>query len=212
MRIAIIGAAELGKLIAAHAPGEMDVTVIGYYDDNNSAGYFNDLPILGKTDAILKDFHSGLFDSIMIGIGYNHMNARAKLFEQFKGIIPFANIIHSSSYVDKSCKLGEGIFILPGVVLDYEVEIGDNVLLNTGTIVAHHSKIGTHSFIAPGVKIAGLVRVGSKCFIGIGSNLKDSIEIGDFSIIGAGSLVLKNIENNSVYMGAPAKFIRNNSI
>ncbi len=208
MRLAIIGAAELGKLIASHAKNDSGYDIIGYYDDFNTSETFNTYPVLGKSDSVLNDYKAGKFDALMVGIGYSHMKARADIFNRFKGSVPFANVIHSSAYVDPTCKLGEGIFILPGVVLDLEVELADNVLLNTATKIAHHSKIGKHSFIAPGVTIAGLVNVGEKCFIGVGAILKDCLIIANSSIIGGGALVLKDTEENSVSVGSPAKIIK----
>ncbi len=211
MRIAIIGAAELGRLIASHAINDSHFEVVGFYDDFKNSVSYSKFPVLGKTDAVLKDFQNNLFDAIIIGIGYDKMHARASIFNQFKGIIPFTNVIHSSAYIDKSCALGEGIFILPGVVIDLDVKIEDNVLVNTGTIIAHHTKIGKHSFLAPGVHIAGLVNVGEQCFIGIGSIIKDCITLNNRSVIGAGSLVLKDTEENSISIGAPAKILKYNS-
>jgi len=211
MRIAIIGAAELGRLIASHAYHDSHYEVVGFYDDfKDVSSYFN-FPVLGKTDKVITDYQNNLFDAIMIGIGYDKMNARSSIFNQLKGKIPFANIIHSSSYVDKSCDLGEGIFILPGVIVDLDVKLEDNVLINTGTIIAHHTKIGKHSFLAPGVHIAGLVNVGEECFIGIGAIIKDCITLNNRSVIGAGSLVLSDTEANSISVGAPAKFLKYNS-
>ena len=211
MRIAIIGAAELGRLIASHAVSDANLEVIGFYDDFKEISSYLNFPLLGKTDSIVEDYKNKKFDAIMIGIGYNKMEARASLFNRFKGQIPFANIVHSSSYVDKSCKLGEGVFILPGVIVDLDVIIEDNVLINTGTIIAHHTKIGRHSFIAPGVHIAGLVNIGEECFIGIGAIVKDCITINNRSVIGAGSLVLKDTEENSISIGSPAKFLKYNT-
>lgn len=211
MKIAIIGAAELGKLVAIHAVKDSGYEVLGYYDDFNQDSAFNELPILGKIDQVLVDYHKKKFDAIFIAIGYNHFSVRANVFGHFKNKIPFANIIHSSAYVDSSCCLGEGVFILPRVVLDIGVTVGDNVLINTGSIIAHHSCIGAHSFIAPGVHIAGLVNVEEKCFIGIGAIVKDCINIKKSSVVGAGSLVLKDTEENSVSVGVPAKIIKYNS-
>jgi len=208
MRIAIIGADELGKLIAYHAIEDCKYEVVGYYDDYKTESLFNNRSILGTTASLIDDYKAGKFDGVIIGIGYNHMGARAKIFEVFKNTVPFINVIHSSAYIDKDCKLGVGIVILPRVAIDMGTEIEDNVLINTGTIIAHHTKIGKHSFIAPGVKFAGLINVGEKCFIGIGAVIKDCINIAKSSIVGAGALVLKDTEENSVSVGSPAKIIR----
>lgn len=208
MKIAIIGAAELGKLIASHAVNDSNFTVAGYYDDFNRDKTFNNYPLLGNSSTIVNDYTAKKFDAVIMGIGYSRMNSRAEIFEKLKGHVPFCNVIHSSAYVDSTCKLGEGIFILPGVVLDLDVIIEDNVLLNTGVIIAHHTTVKKHTFIAPGVNVAGLVEIGERCFIGIGAIIKDCLQIAKSSIIGAGSLVLENTEENSVSVGSPSRIIK----
>lgn len=208
MRLAIIGAGELGKLIAYHAVNDAGFTIAGYYDDFVTAQTFNGSPVLGKCDKVVSDHAAGLFDKLFIGIGYDHMAVRADYFNQFSSRVPFANIIHSSSYVDPSCTLGSGIFILPGNVLDFEVTIGNNVLINTGGTIAHHSKVLDHCFLAPAVQIAGLVTVHESSFIGIGATIVDCINIAKGSVVGAGSVVTKDTEENSVSVGVPAKIIK----
>jgi hypothetical protein len=110
MRLAIIGAGELGgelgKLIAYHASTDAGFEIVGYYDDFVKTSTFNGSPVLGTCDKIIGDHNAKVFDQLFIGIGYDHMNVRAKYFEQFSPYIPFANIIHSSSYVDPGCQLG----------------------------------------------------------------------------------------------------------
>ena len=119
-----------------------------------------------------------------------------------------AIIIHSSSYVDSSCKIGKGVFILPGCVLDRNVELKDNVLLNTGSVISHDSVVSAHTFLSPAVKIAGFVNIGECCNIGINTTIIDNIEIVANSQTGGGTVVIKNITEPGLYVGNPAKFIR----
>lgn len=208
MNLAIIGAAELGKLVAHHAAHDSRMNIVGFYDDFNDGQEFCNYPILGKASRVIKDFEGGRFEAVFIAIGYSQMKARVKYYEALKGRVPLANIIHSSSYVDRSCQLGEGVFILPGCSLDFEAAINDNVLLNTGVTIAHHSTVGKNSFVAPGCQIAGLVTIGENCFIGVGATIKDSITIHKNSTIGAGAVVIKDTPENSVSVGVPAKVIK----
>lgn len=206
MKIAIIGAGELGKLVAHHAINDSNFTVVGYYDDFKEAN-FNGFPLLGKINDAFLDYTSNKFEQIFIAIGYAQMAARKHYYKKFKSKIPLANIIHTSSYIDISCQIGEGVFILPGCTLDFGVEIKDNVVLNTGITIAHHTKIGTNTFVAPAVQMAGLINIAENCFIGIGATIKDCINIGKNSIIGAGAVVLKDTSENSTSIGVPAKEI-----
>ncbi len=208
MKLAIIGAGELGKLIAHHAVHDSGYELAGYYDDFVRAAEFNGSPVLGTCEQVEAGFEKKLFDHLFIGIGYDHMKPRAAYFERFSNSIPFANIIHSSAYVDPGCSLGRGIFLLPGVVIDFGVEIGNNVLINTGGVIAHHSKVMQHSFVAPGVQVAGLVTIEESCFIGTGATIVDCIRVSKGSVVGAGAVLLKDTEPNSVSVGVPARIIK----
>src|SRR5258708_1337241 len=150
-KLAIIGSGDLGTLIAYHAR-QQEYSVAGFFNDFKAVGELVEgLPILGGTTRILEAFKMGIFDELMIGVGYKHFEARKSLFEQFRGQVPFATIIHKDVSVADSCIIGEGSFILPGCILDNNVRIGDNVLINVGSTVAHDSSVGNHSFLSPRV-------------------------------------------------------------
>lgn len=208
MRLAIIGAAALGRQIGEHARTDKGWTITGYYDDRSVGTEFNGAPVLGSTNCVEADYARGRFDGIMIGIGYNQMAARALHFERLKGRVPFANLVHSSAYVHSSCKMGEGIFLYPGVIIDMAVQLEDNVLIHVGGSVAHDSVIGQHSYLAPGVNVAGYATIGRCCFVGIGATIIDEIAIAPNSIIGAGSVIIHNTDPNSVSVGVPARQIK----
>lgn len=208
-KLAIIGSGDLGKLIAWHAI-QSGYEIAGYFDDYQEIGKLMECgnPILGKTSDVETLFSKGVFDELMIGIGYNYMNSRQKFFETFHSFIPFAKVIHPSCIIEKSVSIGDGAFVLPGVVLDNNVQIGMNVLLNTGCIIAHDSRVDNHSFLSPGVKIAGFVHVKEKCIIGIGSVIIDKVTVASGIRTGGGSVVINSIVDRGLYVGVPAKLVR----
>ena len=139
-RLGIIGSADLGQLIAYHANSSGNYQVTAFFDDfKKKNDVVGGIQIFGGTNDVRKAFNDGVIDELMIGIGYKHFEYRKTLFDLYSIQMPIATIIHSSSYIDLSCKIGKGVFILPGCVLDRNVEIKDNVLLNTGCIISHDS-------------------------------------------------------------------------
>ena len=206
-RLAIIGSGDLGQQIAYHAIKDNHYKPIGFFDDIQVSGtQSHNLPILGKINDVLRFFKDGKFDVLMIGLGYRHLNLKEALFSLFVQQIPFGSIIHSSSFVDVSCKIGAGVFIYPGCTLDMNVQIGNNVVINVGCIIAHDSIIGSHSFLSPGVKIAGFVKVGDKVSLGIGSILIDNLVLDSGVRTGGGSVITKNLTIPGLYVGVPAVF------
>ncbi|MCG9579488.1 acyltransferase [Vibrio tubiashii] len=52
------------------------------------------------------------------------------------------------------------------------------------------------------------VSIGSYCWIGANVFINPGIEVGNNSVVGANSVVTKNIPENEIWAGVPAKFIR----
>lgn len=52
------------------------------------------------------------------------------------------------------------------------------------------------------------VNIGSYCFIGCGSIILPHITVGDHCIVAAGSVVTKDVPNNCIVAGNPAKIIK----
>ena len=205
-RLAIIGSSDLGQLIAHHAAVNCGFQVMGYYDDfNKKETNVDGHPILGIVNQIEEDYKLGKFDCLMVAIGYRYMDFRESIFNRFKGKIPFAKVIHPSTNLDKSTKIGEGCFILPGCVLDRNVVLHENVLLNTACVIAHDSEVMEHSFLSPAVKIAGFTRISKKCIIGINATIIDNILISEGVQVGGGAVVVKNIDEQGLYVGVPAR-------
>ena len=82
-------------------------------------------------------------------------------------------------------------------------------IVNTGAIIEHDCKIGDYCHIAPGVHISGAVEIDKLSFIGIGTAIIQGIKIGKNVTIGAGSVVIKNIPDNVIAVGNPAKIVKN---
>ena len=110
----------------------------------------------------------------------------------------------------KKCglKVGKNFKMLEECIIDdshcWHIEIGDNVTLAPRVhILAHDASTKMHLNYT---KIKN-VKIGNKVFIGAGSIILPGVTIGNNVIIGAGSVLTKNVPDNSVFAGNPAKFI-----
>lgn len=208
-RLAIIGSGDLGQQLANLAENDQQFQVVGFYDDFKLAGDLaGDYKIMGKLNHVLSQFKEGLFDEVLIAIGYNHMHFRKEVYDSLKGRVPFAKLIHSTCIVSTSSKIKEGVVIYPGSIIDQNVTISENVLINLGCCISHDTILGGHSFFAPRVAIGGFSIIGESCVVGINSTIIDNIKICNNTQIGAGAVVIKNIQENGVYVGNPSKYIR----
>lgn len=110
----------------------------------------------------------------------------------------------------KTVELGEGSIVHVGAILTVKTKIGRSCLVNKGVVVGHDCTIGDYCVLSPNVTIGGTVVVGEGTFIGSGAVLRNNITVGKNAIIGMGSVITKDVEDDSVVVGNPGKFLRKN--
>ncbi|MGG7036479.1 MAG: acetyltransferase [Flavobacterium sp.] len=206
--LAIIGSGHLGQQIAHYALSDNHYDKVVFFDDFSAASHVNGFEVIGNSDDVEKSFENKCFDELLIGIGYKHLKARKQLFERFSGKVPFGKIIHSSTWVDKTAKIGEGCVIYPGGCIDAHAVIDQNTVLNVSCTIAHDTHIGKHCFLSPRVALAGFIKIEEMCIIGINTTIIDNISIVSKTQIGGGTVVIKNIEHSGLYVGNPHRFVR----
>lgn len=208
-RLAIVGTKDLAYQITHFVTTDNQYEVVGYIDNNEPKGnVINGRPVFGTVAEAESLYKAGLFDCVLIGIGYTRFDLRQSVFEELKGKVPFGKFIHSTCYVDPTAKVGDGCVIYPRCILDLNADIRENVFLNWGTGIGHDAIMHPHSFIAANVLIAGGSEVGMRCMIGNGTTFIDHIHVCDDVTIGGGATVVKNITEPGIYVGTPAKFLK----
>lgn len=105
--------------------------------------------------------------------------------------------------------IGKGTNVMSGSVITNDITIGEGVLINLNCTIGHDSYIGNYCELSPGVHISGHVILGDFSSLGSGVVVIPGIHIGKNCLIGAGSVVNKDIPDNSVAVGVPAKIIKN---
>lgn len=107
------------------------------------------------------------------------------------------------------------------LVLGIQIPLGTNIgaglyLPHYGTIVIHQkSIIGKHCNIGQGVTIGvagrgnkkGIPQIGNYVYIAPGAKIIGNIKIGNNVMVGANAVVTKDVPDNAVVAGIPAKII-----
>ena len=176
-------------------------------DENKRGNKVVGISVIGGTRELLDNYPPNEYE-LFVAIGNNR--TRMEKYEFFKNEgYEFATLIHPFSFVSKTVKIGENVLIMPGVVVNSSTIISDNVILNTSCSVDHDCRIMPHVHIAPGVNLAGSVFVGTGSFLGIGCKVIQEVKIANWNIVGAGAVVIEDTEDFGVYVGVPAKMIKN---
>ncbi len=212
MKTVIIGAGGHARAILDILSYDKNIEVVALIDNFISTPTKSEIimgiPVYGDHSVLTELFGSGIKAAI-IGIGKNDI--RKEYFNKIKSMnIELINAIHPTSNIAHGVKIGKGIVISANSTISTGVSIGNNTIINTGAIIEHESIIEDNVHISSGCVIAGRVKIKEGTFVGAGSVVKDSITIGKNVIIGAGSVVLKDIPDNTVAVGTPAKVIKTN--
>jgi acetyltransferase-like isoleucine patch superfamily enzyme len=111
----------------------------------------------------------------------------------------------------KFLKLYYGMNISDGVLLSSKCNLDKTnpkgVFIGRDSYVAFGATILTHDFVRA---IHADTIIGKECFIGANSIVLPGITIGNNSIVAAGSLVTKDVPDNCIVAGNPARIIKQN--
>lgn len=204
-KVILIGAGGHAKVIADMIQQNKDYSIVGLIAKNKEEGFWG-IPVIG-TDADLKDLFAQGIRYAFVAIGDGKI--RRKMTQILKEIgYRLINVISPKAVISASVRLGNGIAIMSGAVINADTIVEDGCIINTNTSVDHDNYVGSFTHIAPGCAIAGFNTIGKDCFLGIGSRIIDRIVIGDNTIVGAGSVVIRNIAGNCTVVGVPAHTIK----
>jgi sugar O-acyltransferase (sialic acid O-acetyltransferase NeuD family) len=115
------------------------------------------------------------------------------------------SIIHPSAAVSESVRLGEGCQILANAVVAADVSMEGVCIVNNSANVDHECQLGSGVHIGPGAVLCGCVTVADNAMIGAGAVVLPRLRIGSGAVVGAGAVVTRNVPDDAVVSGNPAK-------
>lgn len=106
--------------------------------------------------------------------------------------------------------LGKNFYANHGVVIldTAAVTFGDDVMLAPGVLISTASHPLDPIKRKKGLETALPITIGNNVWIGMGAKILDGVTIGDNAVIAAGSVVNRNVAENIVVGGVPAKIIK----
>lgn len=105
--------------------------------------------------------------------------------------------------IEKNVTIRAYVTIDRGVSRD--TEIGEGTAIDHHCHLAHGCKIGKHNALANGCIIEGSCEVGDYNTFGAGVIVQTKVKIGSHCKFGSGAVVVKDVDDNSVMVGNPAR-------
>jgi len=209
LKTVIIAASGHGKVVLDILQQNENIEITGFIDDDSNlhGKSVNGVPVIGNFSIILNLNEN--IDCGIVAIGDNHI--RADFFKQLQDIgVQTITAIHPGAIIAKTAIIGNGTVVAANAVINPSAEIGENCIINTGATIDHDNCIADHVHISPGANLAGNVSVGEYSHIGISASIINGIAIGQNATVGAGAVVTKDVTDNAVVAGIPAKIIKYN--
>ena len=121
--------------------------------------------------------------------------------------VQITNMIHPDIPINKTFTCGKGILIHGGNCTPPYGNFGNNILIQGSAIMGHHLTLGDNVIISSLAFVPGNVTIGKNTYVGPSCCLRNGLTIGENVIIGMGAVVTKDVPDNAVVYGNPAKII-----
>jgi acetyltransferase EpsM len=197
--IVIVGAGDQGKIVADILQ-QAGTPPVAFVDERRSRHGTTVLgvPVVGASlDGIDHD-------GIIVAIGDNQTRriVTDRLREAGERLL---TAIHPLASVAPSATVGEGTMISVGAVVLPHAVLGRGVLLNTKASVDHDSYVGDFAHVSAGGTIGAHVRIGDETLIALGASVASGRCVGARTLIGAGAVVVRDIPDDVIAFGVPAR-------
>ena len=152
--------------------------------------------------------HKQSLNNVLVGKGakiYDFVNAYHCQIDDGSKIGTFVEI-QKGATIGKNCKISSHTFICEGVHLEDNVFVGHNVSFINDLLPRATNPDGTPQTDEDWSMIETFVRQGAS--IGTSATILGGITIGRNALVGAGSVVTKDVPDNAVVAGNPAKLLR----
>ena len=206
----VIGAKGFAKEVLEILYQMNDLEDLVFYDDISI-----DMPkLLYNKFQIIKNFEEAkkyvndIDKRFTIAIG--NTTVRKEFYNKFsilEGVF-FSTISPDAKISSFDVEIQEGCNIMNNAIIANGSKVGKGVIVYHNVQITHDCQIGDFSALAPGAVLLGAVTVGNYTQIGANATILPKVKIGENVIVGAGAVVTKDVPDNCVVAGVPAKIVK----
>jgi sugar O-acyltransferase (sialic acid O-acetyltransferase NeuD family) len=209
-RIILIGCGEHARMVIDNIEQQDKYELFGLVTNNDDElgkkiyGY----DVLCK-DEELENLLKSNPDIVGYFLGIGNMKVRCMMYKRLDSIIEPVNIIHPTAIVSKHATIGKGNIFEAFTKIANSAIVGSHCIVNSFTSINHDQTIGNNVLLAGSVSLAGK-KVGDNTIIADGASIGFKRSVGRNCIIGDGAVVTKDIPDNVIAYGNPARVVKSN--
>ena len=187
------------------------------YKENNTMVYDK---IINKLKGILRKFAYNIKNVLQNGVASSVFTPPILQRQIFK---LFGYHIHKTARIYPQCFCGAGkgkLYVGAGSYVNYRcfMDLGDDIIIGDNVSIAFNCTFinSTHEMgdenQRAGIGLTKKIIIEDGCWIGAHTTILPGVKIAKGCIIGANSLVTSSTESNGLYIGSPAKRVKNLNI
>lgn len=210
MKLAVYGAGGLGHEILELALFLRKEKIVSFESvfftaDHPDMDHYKTYPVYDITEV----FETCDPPDLKFVIGVGEPSVRERLYHKVaeKGY-GFMTLIHPLAYVSPEASIGDGTVIQSCASVSADTVIGKNCYLQSCALTGHDCRIGDHCMLSSHTAVSGNVTIGTNVYIAPGVMIKEKITIGDHTVAGMGAIVVRDLPENVIALGSPARPVK----
>ncbi len=207
-RLLVYGAGAHAQVVVETIRRQGKYEFAGLLDDDPAAveGTVLGLPVLGGVERAAGLRADGV-THCFVAIGDNHRR-RLKAEELLTLGFELATVIDPTAIVLGQVRIGAGTLVLGHCHIGVNTALGTGCLISVSCVVGHDCVLGDYAHLTPGVLLGGNVHIGDQSFLGLGCSVLPGLRVGRGATVGAGAAVVRDLPDNVVAAGVPARVMR----